>query len=168
MRYRFEQQITLGFQPINEVTFPLRSRDELPAVLKALQHIFITPELNEKVFTLLESKFIKGKKKTGRRGMDLWQVFVLAVVRHTLGTNWDRLEHIANHDLLVRQVLGIHSQSFGVKGLEFSYQSIIDNVSILDEELLLSINQIIVDAGRELLKKKTIRQLLLSRLTVMS
>jgi hypothetical protein len=48
MRQRFQQQTTLGITPINEVKFPLRSRDELPPVLMALQHIFITPELNRR------------------------------------------------------------------------------------------------------------------------
>jgi hypothetical protein len=85
MRQRFEQQMTLRTVAIADVKFPLKSRDELPPVLKALQYIFITPELNEKVFQLLEEKICKGKKQTGRRGMDLWHILVLAVVRHTLG-----------------------------------------------------------------------------------
>ena len=108
MRQRFEQQISLGSELISDVKFPLRSRDELPPVLKALQYIYITPEMNEKVFSLLENKVCKGKKKTGRPGMDLWHILVLAVVRHTLDTNWDRLEHLANYDLLTREILGIH------------------------------------------------------------
>ncbi|HKG69761.1 MAG TPA: ISNCY family transposase, partial [Segetibacter sp.] len=71
MRDRFQQQTTLGITSINDVKFPLRSRDELPPVLMALQHIFVTPDLNERVFALLEKKILKGKKKTGRKGMDL-------------------------------------------------------------------------------------------------
>ena len=71
MRQRFEQQTTMGITPIAEVKVPLRSRDELPPVLKALQHIFVTPELNEKIFALLEEKICKEKKQTGRKGMDL-------------------------------------------------------------------------------------------------
>ena len=67
MRHRFQQQTTLGITPINEVKFPLRSRDELPPVLMALQHIFITPALNEKVFGLLEKKFQKIKRKQAAR-----------------------------------------------------------------------------------------------------
>ena len=65
MRDRFEQQTTLGITSINDVKFPLRSRDELPPVLMALQHVFVTPDLNERVFALLEKKILKGKKKTG-------------------------------------------------------------------------------------------------------
>ena len=37
MRQRFEQQTTMGITPITEVKFPIRSRDELPPVLMALQ-----------------------------------------------------------------------------------------------------------------------------------
>jgi hypothetical protein len=154
MRHRFEQQTTLGITPINEIRFPLRSRDELPPVLMGLQHIFITPELNEKIFALLEKKIVQGKKKTGRRGMDLWHILVLAVVRHTLDTNWDRLEHIANYDVLLRKTLGVHVEKFGIEEIEFAYQTIVDNVSLIDDNLLHEINLIVVEYGHNLLKKK--------------
>src|SRR5687767_8159707 len=108
MRKRFEQQTTFGITPVSEVKFPTRSRDELPPVLRALQYIFITPELNEAVFTLLENKITQRKKKTGRKGMDLWHILVLAVVRHTLSTNWDRLEDLANNHRTLRQIMGVH------------------------------------------------------------
>ena len=78
MRQRFEQQTTLGILPINEIRFTarnLKSRDELMPVLLALQHLFITAELNEAVFALLEKKVCSGKKKTGRKGMDLWPIY---------------------------------------------------------------------------------------------
>jgi len=63
MRKRFEQQMNLRTVAISDVKFPLKSRDELPPVLKALQYIFITPELNEKIFQLLEEKIAKAKRK---------------------------------------------------------------------------------------------------------
>ena len=154
MRQRFQQQTTLGITPIHEVKFPLRSRDELPPVLMALQHIFITPQLNEQVFTLLEKKVVNNKKKTGRKGMDLWHILVLAVIRHTLDTNWDRLEDMANYHKLLRQMLGVHVEKFGIEEIEFAYQTIVDNVSLIDEELLLQINMLVVKFGHNLLKKK--------------
>jgi transposase, IS5 family len=154
MRHRFQQQTTLGITPVSEVKFPLRSRDELPPVLMGLQHIFITPELNEKVFALLEKKIIQGKKKTGRKGMDLWHILVLAVVRHTLDTNWDRLEDLANYHKLLRQILGVHVEKFGIEEIEFAYQTIVDNVSLIDDTLLQQINLIVVEHGHNLLKKK--------------
>ncbi|MBC7382530.1 MAG: ISNCY family transposase [Bacteroidia bacterium] len=154
MRKRFEQQLIIGATPISETKFPLRSRDELPPVLKALHYIFITPELNNAVFNLLEDRITNKKKKTGRTGMDLWQILVLATVRHTLDTNWDRLEHVANYDNLVRQILGVYTSDYGVLGFEFGYQTIIDNVSLIDEELLFEINDIVVKHGQLLLKKR--------------
>jgi len=155
MRQRFEQQMNLRTVAISDVKFPLKSRDELPPVLKALQYIFITPELNEKVFQLLEEKICSGKKKTGRKGMDLWHILVLAVVRHACSTNWDTLETWANHHELVRRVMGVHATAFiEDEKIEFNYQSILDNVSLLDEALLLDIDKLVVDAGHKLVKKK--------------
>ena len=154
MRQRFEQQTTLGITPVSEVKFPLRSRDELPPVLKALQYIFVTSKINEEVFSLLEEKVCKGKMQTGRKGMDLWHIMVLAVVRHTLDTNWDRLEDMANNHKLMRKILGIYVEDFGIEEIEFSYQSIVDNVSLIDEDLLHNINTLVVEHGQNLLKKK--------------
>ena len=126
----------------------------MPPTVRALQHIFITASLNEKVFKLLEEKIWTNKKKTGRKGMDLWHILVLAVVRHATGTNWDRLHLMANGDRFVREIMGIHSTRFGMEEIEFEYQNILDNVSLIDEELLYQINTIVVEAGHQLLKKK--------------
>jgi transposase, IS5 family len=155
MRQRFEQQMNLRTVAIADVKFPLKSRDELPPVLMALQYIFITPALNEKVFELLEKKICSGKKKTGRKGMDLWHILVLAVVRHACSTNWDTLETWSNHHELVRRVMGVHATAFiEDEKIEFTYQRILDNVSLVDEPLLQQINQLVVDAGHQLVKKK--------------
>ena len=155
MRQRFEQQMNLRTVAISDVKFPLKSRDELPPVLKALQYIFITPQLNERVFLLLENKIVADKNKTGRPGMDLWHILVLAVVRHTLNTNWDRLEYLANYDELLRRTMGVHATAFIEEDkIEFGYQTILDNVQLIDEELLHQINDLIVEAGHCLLKKK--------------
>src|SRR3972149_578212 len=66
MRKRFEQQKKLGVRSIPDRIIrglPLKSRDELPPILRALQYIYVTPELNEEVFRILETKVMKGKKK---------------------------------------------------------------------------------------------------------
>jgi len=80
---------------ISNVKIRLKSRDQLLPILKALHYFFITPELNEKVFHLLEGKICEDKKQTGYKCMDLWHILVLAIVCHTFSTNWDRLEHLA-------------------------------------------------------------------------
>lgn len=163
MRKRFEQQTSLGLQPIKDVIFPLKSRDELPPVLLALQYIFNTHSISEEVFSLLEKKIISGKKNTGRPGMDLWHILVLAVVRHSCNTNWDSLETWANYNTLIRGVMGVHSTGFMNEEdkITFSYQSILDNVSLIDEALLQEINLLVVKAGHRLVKKKEDEALML-------
>jgi transposase, IS5 family len=162
MRQRFEQQMSLRTVPIADVKFSMKSRDELPPVLMALQYIFITPDLNEKVFELLEKKICSGKQKTGRKGMDLWHILVLAVVRHACDTNWDTLETWANHHTLVRKVMGVHSTAFiEEEEMAFQYQRILDNVSLVDEALLQEINLLVVETGHKLVKKKEDEALIL-------
>lgn len=154
MRQRFEQQLSLGMLAVSEIKIPVKSRDEMPPLVRALQYIFTTKALNEKIFKLLEEKICKGKKKTGRMGMDLWHILVLAVVRQATNANWDRLHMMSNYDRLVRSIMGVHSIQYGVPEIEFEYQNILDNVRLIDEDLLYEINTIVVQAGHQLLKKK--------------
>src|SRR5260221_10084065 len=78
----------------------------------------------------------------------------MAVVRHPLATTWDRLYHIANNDLLIRKILGVYVEKFGIEEQEFCYQTIVDNVSLIDGGLLMKINELVVKHGHDLLKKK--------------
>jgi hypothetical protein len=151
MRKRFEAQLTLGSTPIERVQIPTKSRDEFPPFLRAMQHIYCDKDLSECVFGLLES-VICTRKPTGRPGMDLWTLFVLAQARLCLNTDYDDLHYRSNYDSLLRQILGIHDGI--VRGRDFNRQVIIDNVSLLDDETLRSINHVIVEAGHKLVQKK--------------
>jgi hypothetical protein len=150
MRKRFDAQIGLGQTPIEKVFIPTKSRDELPPVLAGLQWIFATPEVNEEIFALLEDRIVGDKKHTGRPGMDLWHVLVLGVVRLALDCDYDRLEHTAHYDMLVRAIMGL-PDFFGKE--EFHHKTISDNVCHVDAELLEKINGIVVRHGRKALKK---------------
>ncbi len=152
MRKRIEQQKKLGTISISEVKLPLKSRDELPPILRALQHIHAKPELKAEVFEILEERVTRGKNKTGRYGMELWHILVLSVVRLGLDANYDRLEDFANHHSLIRKIMGIDT-GFG-EGKVFSMQSIKDNVSLLDGETINRINDVVLKAGHQLVKKK--------------
>lgn len=154
MRKRFDQQLSLGATPISEVKIRTKGRDEMPPVLVALQAIFTNPELNEKIFSILEEKIMEGKKNTGRNGMDLWHILVLSVVRHACNTNWDKLEYYANNDIGMRSIMGLHFGTFNDDFLFFEYQNILDNVSLLDAGTLHKINAVVVEYGIALLKKK--------------
>jgi transposase, IS5 family len=153
MRKRFEVQLALGRTPIERVPLPLKSRDELAPILAGLQWIFVTPELNEEIFAVLEERVTKDKKATGRPGMELWRILVLGVVRLGLDCDYDRLADLANHHTLIRQILGLPP----VREPEekpFHQKTLSQNICHLDEELLGQINAMIVKAGRPLFKKK--------------
>ena len=154
MRRRFEQQLSLGIIPISEVEIRIKSRDEMPPLLVALQTIFVTEDLNEAVFAILEDTICKNKKATGRQGMDLWHILVLSLVRHACNTNWDKLHYFSNNDMTMRNIMGLHNNEFGEGFYEFEYQTILDNVSLLDTQTIEKINTIVVNYGVTLFKKK--------------
>ena len=154
MRQRYSPQPDLQVIPIEKIQLPLRSRDELPPILAGLQWIWTHPTLKGAIFALLEAKFLASKKATGRPGMDLWQILVLGVVRLGLDADWDRLEDLANHHLLIRQMLGVPAVPWGQEAKEFARQTLRDNVALVDAELLQEINRLVAAAGREVFAKK--------------
>lgn len=154
MRHRYTPQPDLDIIPIEKIRLPLQSRDELPPILAGRQWIWLHPALKAELFALLEAKILAGKKATGRTGLDLWQILVLGVVRLGLEADWDRLEHVANYDLLVRQMLGLPATPWGQEAKVFARQTLRDNVALLDEELLREINARVAAAGREVFAKK--------------
>ena len=154
MRKRFEQQMELGVKPISETPVLKKSRDDVPAMIRALLEIYNNPEYNKKIFEILENKLLKGKKKTGRKGLSLWQIFVLAQFRLGLNLDYDRLHYMVSSDSTLRQLLGIETES-GFKKIEIGYQRILDNLHLLDNETLMQINDVVVSFGhKEVFKKK--------------
>jgi IS5 family transposase len=154
MRHHYQAQPDLQITPIEKIRLPLRSRDELPPLLAGLQWVWMHPTLKAEIFTLLEAKILAGKKATGRPGMDLWQILVLGVVRLGLDADWDRMEDLANHHTLIRQMLGLPATPWDDESKMFGHQTLRDNVALLDDELLQQINARIAAAGREVFAKK--------------
>lgn len=150
MRKRFEIQYELGAVPVDQVEIPTRSRDEMPAVLRALQFLFKTPALNEAVFEILEQKIISGKKRTGRLGMTLWEILVFAVIRLARDMDFDQLHYVSETDMLLRALLGVNK--FGTTDKHYSLQALKDNVSLLDEATIREINALVAKAGHQLLE----------------
>jgi hypothetical protein len=153
MRKTFDPQLQFGATPIEKVKIPLNSRHEVPAVVRAMQAIYCNNEINQKIFAVLSEKIIGNKKQTGRPGMDLWYVLVLGVLRLATNANYDELAHYANYDRLIRQIMGIDNV-FDEHQIVFSYNTLRDNISLFDEDMLKQINDIIVEYGHKVVKKK--------------
>ena len=153
MRQRFEAQLSLGCTPIEEVKIPTKTRSHMADLMAALQYIYITPEWNEKIFAILDERINKNKKSTGRKGMSLWEMFVLGQVRLCMNISYDELHHISNDSTMTRGIMGVLPTDFSL-GKAYEYQNIYDNVKLMDDELLIEINDVIVQAGHRVFKKK--------------
>ena len=151
MRKRFEQQLRLGVVPIEKLEIP-KGRDAQTAVLQALQWAFSTPAVNAELFELLEAELSEQQKKLGREGMDLWTILVFGVMRLTRKQSYDDLCYSSNNDLLMREMVGI---GLSERDPVFKLTRLKENISLLTEELLMKVNEIIIRHGGALVQKKT-------------
>ncbi len=161
MRKRFEVQYSIGQRPIEETPVSLKSNDRLDDLIAGMKAIFCNSEYSNIIFSELEKNITNDLKKTGRPGMCLWQIFVLAQVRLGLNIGYDRLHNLANNHFTLRFLMGVEYE-FGFDRVQFEYQNIYDNVCLLDDELVRKLNDTVVEFGhREVFKKKDTEALVL-------
>jgi hypothetical protein len=124
------------------------------SIVIALRELYKNKPYRDQILDILELKLVKGKSKTGRPGMDLWTIFVLAQLRLSKHLSYGELHTHANYNTLIRQVMGVEMEvSFGKK--EIPYKTLYDNVSLLDDETVKKINEVVVSFGHgEVFKKK--------------
>jgi hypothetical protein len=151
MRKVKESQMKLGEVNIANIKLDPRSRDEIPKLLMGLQYIWCTPELREKVFKILQKIVPEGTDPdNGRPGMELWKILVLGTLRLNCNWDYDKVQEIANQHNTLRQMLG---HAFMDQSYQYPIQTIKDNVSLMTIEVLDEINQLLVSAGHNLVKK---------------
>lgn len=151
MRYVENPQLVLGEDKIARIQFDPRSRDDIPQLLMGLQHLYLAPSLREQVFAILETAIPPEiDPSNGRPGMELWKVLVLGSLRLTLNCDYDRVHELANNHKTLRQMLG---HGWLDDECQYSLQTVKDNVRLLTPELLDEINQVVVKAGHQALKK---------------
>ena len=152
MRKVIEPQMKLGEVDISTIEFDLRSRDEIPKLLMGLQYIYCTPEVREQVFKILEEIVPKEiDSKNGRPGMTLWKILVLGTLRLNCNWDYDKLKEIVDNYSTLRKMLGHSSYDDDYR---YPLQTLKDNVHLLTPEILEKINEVVVDAGHKLVKKK--------------
>jgi IS5 family transposase len=152
MRKAIEEQIKFGEVDIANIQFNMKSRDDIVQILLGLQHLYRDQACREDIFRLLDQLIpAQISRDHGRPGMHLWQILVLGTLRLNLNCDYDRIHDLANNHLKIRQMLG-HG-SFGEQ-LDYGLQTIKDNVSLFTPEILDQINQVVVRAGHQLVKKK--------------
>ena len=152
MREVHGRQFEFGQVPVEKIWIDPKSRDDIPAVLKGLQHIWSDEELRARLFALLDEHVLpETDREVGRPGMALWRILVLGVLKQGLGCDFDRLHDLANHHETVRAFLG-HGD-FADKTY-YEYQTVLDNVCLLTPELLSEVGRLVVESGHTVAKKK--------------
>lgn len=151
MRVVQNPQMQIGEVDISQIKFDPKSRDDIPRILQGLQYLYINAALRKEIFQLLEDKISPAvDKRNGRPGMTLWRILVCGVVRLDLNMDFDRLHELVNHHDTIRRMLG-HA---GDDETSYQFKTLRDNVSLITPGLLDEINQIVVNAGHGLIKKK--------------
>jgi len=152
MRHVIKPHRELGDIDIAAIKIDPRSRDDIPAILLGLQHLYCDRELRARLFALLEEHLAPHvSHDLGRPGMALWQILVMGVLMQGLNCDYDRLCQFVNHHDVVRRFLG-HADIWDRR--RYSYQSVVDNVRLLTPELLAKVGQLVVESGHKVSKKK--------------
>lgn len=153
MRKIIDMQMKIGETAIASIKFNPKSRDEIPKLLRGLQAIYCNREVRtRRVFEALTELIPPHIDiKNGRRGMDLWKIFVLGALRLTCNWDYDKLHEIANNHMTLRQMLG-HGKMYAT--YQYELQTLKDNICLFTPEILDKINQITVQFGHEIAGKK--------------
>ena len=148
MRFACPQE-RLDCLPINEVKLNLHCRDEIIPILRALQHVYGDAQLRREVLTLVGKDVNQStSRKHGRRGMNYWEITVLAAARLGCNLDYDKLQDLAENHRTLRQIMGIGA--WQAEEVDFDWRRIEDNLIKLRPETLKKINALIVRAGHAL------------------
>jgi len=139
----------MGEMDIATVPIELDNRDEVPQLLRGLQHLYAAPALRRRIFDILLGLVPPEIQiDNGRRGMDLWKIFVLGTLRLICNWDYDKLQEIANNHVTLRRILG-----HGLFDMDVRYprQTLCDNIRWFTPEILDRINKVVVEAGHGIL-----------------
>ena len=88
-----QKQLRIGEVRVEEIPFDPKSRDDIPAILRGLKALTCDGESRDRLFELLE-RYLGEKRdydlSRGLRGMELWSMGVLALLREGLIHLWWR------------------------------------------------------------------------------
>ena len=99
------RKVEISQMEFGEIHIEAKSRDDIPAVVKGIQHIYADLQKRRRIFAFLTEQVRSGiNLKIGRPGMNLWRVLVHAVLKQRLGCDYDRLQEIANQCVFLRKL----------------------------------------------------------------
>src|ERR1700674_1642103 len=124
--------------PISAVKLNLECRDEIIPILRALQHLYADAGLRRELLALV-GKDVNGStdRKRGRRGLNYWEIIVLAAARLGCNLDYDKLQDLAENHRSLRQIMGIGDWQ---EEVDFAWRRIEDNLLKLRPQTLKKIS----------------------------
>ncbi len=147
-----DPQMQLGEVGIGSIGLDMKSRDDIPALLPGLQHLYSDGELRARLFALMEGHMLPGvDRKVGRPGMEMWRIPVMGVGRQGLGRDFDRLHEPVTRHRTLRRFPG-HADVWD--GSRYHYRTLVDNVGHLNPELPVRVSQLVGGSGHAVAAEK--------------
>jgi len=147
MKARFDAPPTLEMTSIEEIFVDPHSRDDIPKIILALQSIWMNSSLRDQIVLYLREAIGENTNQNMRRpDLTYWRIFVLAVFKFGLDCDFERLTYMVNNDTSISILLQNDNSDFNNKSL-YRVQTIINNVSLITEEMWTHLNRMIVDHG---------------------
>jgi transposase, IS5 family len=134
--------------PIAQINLNLNCRDEIVPILRALQHLYAKVALRDELLQLVgEDVNQTTSRQRGRRGLNYWEITVLAATRLGCNLDYDKLQDLAENHRSLRQIMGLGE---GQEEVDFDWRRIEDNVLKLRPETVQKISALVVKAGHAL------------------
>jgi len=144
MRKNHIAQLTLIQSQSEETLGAHVTRDDIDAFVRCMEEIFSNKPLRDEIMALLK-KALALPEHQGRPGMDYWTLFVLATLRLVIDCDYDRLQNLANQHRQLRLLLGHGDLDWNAC---YKLSTIKANITLLTEEVLMQINQLVVRYGQ--------------------
>src|SRR5437870_10858092 len=130
---------------ISEVRLNLDCRHEIIPILRGLQHLYADYKVRRELLALVGKDVNSGtNRKLGRRGMNYWEIIVLAAARLGCNLDYDKLQDLAENHRSLRQIMGIGDWQ---EEVGFDWRRIDDNLLKLRPDTVKKISDLAVKAG---------------------
>ncbi len=160
MRNRRDPKIEFDKIHIENIELNLKSRDDIPALLIGIQHLYRDKSFRLRLFELMDEYILPYiiDLKVDRPDVEMWRILVMGIIKQGLNCRFTYLHDMVNNHNAIRQFLG-HTKAWDDGGYQYDYQTIVDNVSLLRPELFVAVNDLIVESGHPYHRRKAWRAL---------
>ncbi len=142
----------LGKLNISEIVINPKSRDDIPALLRGLRHLYLNEPLCVEMFALLEAELNSRQPPDSRHpALELWRMLVLAALKQGLDCDCGFVTELANQHRVVIQMLGIEAMDC------YEWETVANLVSQVSPQLLVGTYRLLARSGHEVVRKKAWR-----------